>query len=217
MNLINIYIYKFTNDNLEIKDFFSDYRLLKIKNSNNKTKEIQIEYVIKNAIEHFSNTSIKRLEFKINQYGKPILINLPYYINITHSNEYLIVGVSNSNLGIDLEYINNQHLKLSKRLFIEQKEYTINEVISTYTIKEAYIKYYGRSILYDLKKITFNNNKVSAPLGDLYYKNYLFNNYYLSIVSKLEFSIKSYSIKDLKDLIKIEESNIISKSNEKEE
>lgn len=41
--------------------------------------------------------------FNVSEYGKPYIDGIPYYFNISHSDDYIICGVSDINIGVDIE------------------------------------------------------------------------------------------------------------------
>lgn len=208
----NVYLYQYKDILLDIKDFFSNYRLNKL--DDNTKENIQTEYVIKISLEHYINKKIDRLNFTTTKMGKPVLDFENVYLNISHSNKYLVVVISNDEVSIDLEQINEKYLKVSKKVTDDYQNLTINEFIKMWTIKESYLKYFGKSILSNLKKVTLNSSIVSGPNGTLKYQTKRYLDYYLTIALKDSSNISYYCLKDLKS---IDEFNIINKSFEEEE
>lgn len=218
--MTKVYYFNYINNEFEIDSFFSEYRLNKIKTLTNKiqiNRNIQTEYAIKLSLSHFLNCDITEISFKVNEFGKPILEHNDLYLNITNSNDNLFIAISNNNIGIDLEKIDDKHKKISNKIFKVKKEYSTKEVIKAFTLKESYIKYYGKSIIYDLKSIEIEDNFITGPLGKLKYVSIQLNEYILSIVAINIDNIDTFIIKDLNDLISIDKFNIINKSQEEED
>lgn len=218
--MTKVYYFNYINNEFEIDSFFSEYRLNKIKTLTNKiqiNRNIQTEYAIKLSLSHFLNCDITEISFKVNEFGKPILEHNDLYLNVTNSNDHLFIAISNNNIGIDLEKIDDKHKKISNKIFKVKKEYSTKEVIKAFTLKESYIKYYGKSILYDLKSIEIEDNFITGPLGKLKYVSIQLNEYILSIVAINIDNIDTFIIKDLNDLISIDKFNIINKSQEEED
>lgn len=218
--MTKVYYFNYINNEFEIDSFFSEYRLNKIKTLTNKiqiNRNIQTEYAIKLSLSHSLNCDITEISFKVNEFGKPILEHNDLYLNVTNSNDHLFIAISNNNIGIDLEKIDDKHKKISNKIFKVKKEYSTKEVIKSFTLKESYIKYYGKSILYDLKSIEIEDNFITGPLGKLKYVSIQLNEYILSIVAINIDNIDTFIIKDLNDLISIDKFNIINKSQEEED
>lgn len=204
MNNIYLYIYKFnTIKDFKIESFFSDYRLDKINNHKDESyiyKMIEIENILYKVLNKHEN--ISKLEFLVGKFGKINLLNSDIKFNISHSKEYLIIGVSNSDLGVDLEYIDEKRFKIKEKI-TDQKISDINELIKLYTIKESFIKYYGLSILYNLKNIMVNNDQIiSKDYENLYYISNKFGNYYYTVCAKNEFNLSLIEINSMIFLLK---------------
>lgn len=201
MNKINIYLYKTHNEKLDKSNFFSNYRSNKIKDiTNDKVYETSLisEHLLYYALKN-EDVRVDKLEIETYEYGKPYFKNLDKYFNISHSMEYVVVGLSNLDLAVDIQMIDSKYLKISKKLYYNNNNnIDINQVIRDFTIKEAFIKYYGKSILYNLKDINIDDNYVSTNLEDsLSYKSYLIDNYYLTVVSKDDFMLNINKVNNL--------------------
>ncbi|HKL95600.1 MAG TPA: 4'-phosphopantetheinyl transferase superfamily protein [Haploplasma sp.] len=208
----NVYLYQYENITLDVQDFFSNYRLDKL--STLRSKNIQTEYIVKISLEHFLDKKVDKLKFKTTENGKPIIDIENIYLNISHSNDYLAVVISTNEVAVDLELINIRHLKIAKKITNDFDKLDINDVTKMWTIKESYLKYFGMSILSNLKEITFDTNFVFGPKGNLNYQTKRYQDYYLTITLKDNSNISYYCLKDLKS---VDEFNIINKSFEEEE
>ena len=150
-------------------------------------------YLLKTYLEE--NYQIKLNNYKIyfNQNEKPY-IDENIHFNISHSSNFIVVIIGNSNCGIDVEKINNR--KLSKRLIntiLSPKEKTEikneEDLIRLWTIKEAYLKKKGTGII--LSRLSDNIDYSNVKTLKL--KDSTNNEYYLSYIS----NDGSYSIKKL--------------------
>ena len=108
---------------------------------------------------------------KKNKYGKPYLLDNNFYFNISHSNEYVALGISNNDIGIDIEYDNKDD--------INYKEWTI---------KESFFKLIGKGLSMNNENynIDYSNNIISY--NNDYYK---FNNYKLN---EIIYNIRLFNI-----------------------
>lgn len=219
----NIYIYEIDEFDklLEVDYFFSTYRLKKIESSNNETiinRMILTEYMLKHILELELNEKINKIEISTRNIDKPYLKNINKYFNITHKDNLILIGISNNDLGLDIEKIDSKHIKVSKKIYRENFDYKIDKIIKDFTIKESYLKYFGLSILTNMKVIDILNKEIKGPHGTLKYKTFKYMDYYISISQKEEFTTDFYKINKefTKDLIKYNKYIKICKSEEKE-
>lgn len=97
---------------------------------------------------------------KYNEFGKPYLDDINF--NISHSYDYVIVAVSQNNVGIDIEKIRKVKLSIMNIFCTDnEKQYIFNSknkylaFWKIYTLKEAYFKMLGTD-LSNMKKVEFN-------------------------------------------------------------
>lgn len=110
-------------------------------------------------------------EIVYNEYGKPYFKNSKLYFNVSHSNKKVLIALSDSELGIDIQKISNYDEeridKLAKRIYNDNDyNYFNNDENVTFTqiwtIKEAYLKYVGYGLIKNLHDIVveYNTNSV---------------------------------------------------------
>lgn len=139
----------------------------------------------------FSKTSKELLEIalkeeKITSYkisesknGKPYLENSNIFYNISHKNKMVGLIISNSEVGLDIEYIDTENIKRKSTLkyFFTEKEresITNNEdLLTLWTKKESYIKLNG-GMLRDAIELDINNTNVI-------YDTFKLDNYIITI------------------------------------
>lgn len=132
----------------------SPIRAAKIKQLKNKNAQMlsqAAEKAINLAVKSVCET--KNFEYGYDSYGKPYLKNLPYYISISHSNELAVCAISDTEIGIDIQVIQDRGTELAKRFFSEdENEFilkSLNPVMDFYriwTMKESYVKMTGQGI-----------------------------------------------------------------------
>lgn len=141
------------------------------------------------------NYNIKYIDMEIiyNENGKPYFSKKSIYFNISHSEDYVIVVISDKEIGVDIEKIKNISLSTIKLFsnkneidyIVKDKKFLCFRAFQIYTLKEAYIKKYGKN-LSELLNINFSikNDKVES-FDDLVSINIIYNidNYVISIVS----------------------------------
>lgn len=89
--------------------------------------------------------------FDTGKYGKPYLKNYSdVHFNLSHSQKYVACGVSDSPVGVDIEYIHDVDLNLAKQFFNGfEYEYILNNSNKTkaffelWVLKESYMKMTG--------------------------------------------------------------------------
>lgn len=197
---INLFIYNLSDYHFnEVQAFFSKYRINKINNSSNdlvKLNHIKIEHLIKISIESFLNKSIDNLTFITNEYGKPTLLNHNCFISISHKEDYLVIAISNNDLGVDIEKINSKYRNVASKIYDEESfnkyNNNIDKIIKDWTILESFVKLIGKNMYIDLKSLKLTNNQIiDHENNTYYYENIKFkNNYYITVASNLEFQLK---------------------------
>jgi 4'-phosphopantetheinyl transferase len=92
---------------------------------------------------------------EVNKYGKPYVVGLyDVDFNISHSGEYVILGISyGKKIGIDIERIdNNIDLSIGTAVFNHNELLQLNSVYDFYLLwvkKEAYLKCFGEGFATD--------------------------------------------------------------------
>lgn len=139
----------------------------------------------------FSKTSKELLEialkeegitsYKISESinGKPYIDNSNIFYNISHKNKMVGLIISDSEVGLDIEYIDTENIKRESTLkyFFTEKEresITTNEdLLTLWTKKESYIKLNG-GMLRDAIGLDINNINVI-------YDTFKLDNYIITI------------------------------------
>lgn len=125
----------------------------------------------------FSKTSKELLEIalkeeKITSYkisksinGKPYIDNSNIFYNISHKNKMVGLIISNSEVGLDIEYLDTENIKresILKYFFTEKERESITtneDLLTLWTKKESYIKLNG-GMLRDAIGLDINNTNV---------------------------------------------------------
>jgi len=89
--------------------------------------------------------------FDVDKYGKPYLKNYSdVYFNLSHSAEYVACAVSDSPVGVDIEYVTDIDLNLAKQFFYgTEYEYILanndqkKAFFELWVLKESYMKMTG--------------------------------------------------------------------------
>ena len=142
------------------------YKLLFINKLN--TKEL-LDYVL-------NKYNIKK-DIIYNSYGKPYLKNNELYFNLSNSGIYSICGISDKEIGVDIERITYKERVIERICNDLEKEFIKDKDDFTmiWVKKEAYVKYLGKGLSYGLKN-------VDTTKLDIILKKY--NDYYIGIYLK---------------------------------
>lgn len=128
------------------------------------------------ALKEEGITSYKILKTKN---GKPYLENSNIFYNISHKNKMVGLIISNSEVGLDIEYIDTENIKRKSTLkyfFTEKERESITnneELLTLWTKKESYIKLNG-GMLRDAIGLDINNINVI-------YDTFKLDNYIITI------------------------------------
>lgn len=102
----------------------------------------------------------KNLDFKNilrNENGKPYLKNNEFYFNISHCKNYICIGISKFEIGVDIEEKRDIN-KNALNKFLNENEIK-NKVLSPleyWVFKEGYSKYLGYGLKMNFKHIDLN-------------------------------------------------------------
>lgn len=182
---------------IEIKDFDSNKEILHLNSLLSKEKQIRVEKFLKKediyrcilgelllrySLWNFYDYKVKNIKFLYNEFGKPRLYytdNQNIHFNISHSGNWIVCGISNQPIGIDVECINNNVSDIAQRFFTNAENNYIKTQIPTeqakaffkiWTLKESYIKCVGKGLTIPLNSFSiiitedevllYKNNKV---------------------------------------------------------
>ena len=103
---------------------------------------------IRSLLSSYLKNQLSREELLKNENGKPYFTNGPYF-NISHSGRYVLMAVSTSEIGVDIEEIKNKDMSSLVRIFNEAEAKMIKEHSDFYYLwcaKESLIKCMGLSV-----------------------------------------------------------------------
>ena len=142
--------------------------------------EVLLRYALKKRYE------IEDFTLQTNAYGKPFLENHEdIFFNLSHSGDWVVCGIGDRNLGIDVERIEDIEMSIAKDFFArEEWEYikTIPEAerlgvfYRVWTLKECYTKNVGKgmSIPLDSFYFTFPEEKIDIYVQGVRSTDYIF-------------------------------------------
>ena len=97
---------------------------------------------------------MKQIEFAVNEYGKPFVVDKPRtQFNISHTDHYIACIIADEPVGIDIELIKNADMKIAERFFtpdetayIIDDKWQANRFYEVWTKKESRIKWEGKGL-----------------------------------------------------------------------
>lgn len=125
---------------------------------------------------------------KYNEYGKPYKDN-GIYFNVSHSYDYVIIGISKQNVGVDIEQIREFDPKLADYVF-DFKVDNAYDFYLNWTKKESIIKYNGKGVSNKMKEIPIKDN-------NLFIKSMDYDDYVISVCLESEEEINLIRLYEL--------------------
>jgi 4'-phosphopantetheinyl transferase len=150
--------------------------------------------------------------------GKPyIRYTKNLFFNISHSGHWVVMAVSDTQVGIDIERIKSINLRVAERFFSEEEYRMIQNqpdemksdfFFTLWTLKESYLKLTGKGLTKSLSSFTikyFNGNYLIAdvnPDQKVFFKQYLIEKgYKLAVCCSGEQFSKVIKVIDINDLL----------------
>ncbi len=166
--MTEVYLLKVTEPDLEeynkVLSVVSENRVSKIKSLRQREKQLQAlfgELLLRAVLCTEFGFKNNEITIKTDGTGKPYLVGNKIFFNISHTDGLVAVAVSDSEVGIDCEYVKEVNLKLIKRYFsIFEQEYVnqnesgkISRFFEIWTKKEAFLKRDGVGIRKNLSEV----------------------------------------------------------------
>lgn len=119
--------------------------------------------------------------------------------NLSHSGDYVVCAVSDKPVGCDIEKIKEAPLKVAKRYFCESEVNYLDgaedknlEFFRLWTIKESYVKMYGKGLSMGLKNFEVNLEKEVSIIKngtkeECHIREYELEEYRISVCAEEEF------------------------------
>ena len=178
---------------LEMANDQQKEKALKFKNEVDQVRSLGSSYLI---------NSLSKEPLLFNDMGKPFYENGPYF-NVSHSGRFIMMAVSNKEIGVDIEENTNKDMSALIRIFNEAEAKMIKEHADFYYLwcaKESLIKCIGSSIskVEEIPSLPFNGVKTFKG-KDYYSKTFVYDKHIVSITreSNEEFEVKMERINQL--------------------
>ncbi len=158
------------------------------------------------------------LQYTYGRYGKPYLANYPgLYYNTSHSGDYVIVSVSDSETGCDIEKIRDTDLSAARRYFCKEEYEDIlripekqTEVFFRYwTLKESFTKILGEGLILPMNAfridLTGTNVKVIQEINTdkyFFYEPEIAPGYHCAVCTTQEGASLDLRMTNLSEIVK---------------
>ena len=168
-------------------------KAMKYKNEIDQIRSLASSYLV---------NSLSSEPLLFNDMGKPFFENGPYF-NISHSGKYIVMAVSDKEVGVDIEENVEKNMSSLIRIFNEAEAKMIKEHADFYYLwcaKESLIKCIGSSISHVKEIPSLPLNGLKTYKGkDYQSKTFVYDKHIVSITreSKEEFEIKMEKINQL--------------------
>lgn len=167
MKIYSFNLTKTTDSELEawFREMSCDRRqsVIRLQNSKKQKSKIAADHLCRSAISEFCGIAPNSIEFGLSEKGKPFVIGVDVYFNISHSGDLVVCAVSNKEIGIDIEQIRPFNFRAAEKFACpDELEYIRSEengFFNIWTLKEAYFKCIGTGLGADIKNVSFKINK----------------------------------------------------------
>ena len=178
-----------------------------LKSINDEQKEKALSYgqdidQIRSLISSYLKNQLSQEALSKTKQGKPFFENGPYF-NISHSGRYVLMAVSSSEIGVDIEEIKNRDMSSLARIFNEAEAKVIKEHQDFYYLwcaKESLIKCMGSTIgaIREVPSLPLNGLKTYKGI-DYQCQAFIYDNHIVSITreGKEEYQIKTIKVEHL--------------------
>ena len=188
-------------------DLARKHRSFLLKNINEEQKQIASSFKQevdqdRSIISSYLKNVLSEETLSKNNNGKPFFENGPYF-NISHSGHYIVMAVSTSEVGVDIEENRNRDMSSLTRIFNEAEAKVIKEHQDFYYLwcaKESLIKCMGSTIstVKEIPSLPLNGLKTFKG-KDYQSRAFIFDNHIISITreGKEEYEVKTIKVEHL--------------------
>ena len=168
------------------------HRHFLLKNVNEEQKEKALRFrnekdQFRSLISSYLQNILSKEEIKKTEMGKPFYENGPFF-NISHSGKYIIMAISNTEVGVDIEENVDKDMSVLVKIFNEAEAKMIKEYSDFYYLwcaKESLIKCTGGSInkIREVPSLPLNGLKTFKG-KDYQCQTFIYDKHIVSITSE---------------------------------
>lgn len=163
--MTNLYLMNITENTDAIRTAFTEYiteeklsRIHRFRFEADQLRSLYGDVLTRHLICERLHITNDQIIFSKNEYGKPMVHDLPIHFNISHSGDFVLVGISDYELGVDIELRKENSLGIAKSFFHPTEYEAIlhhaNPNLLFYDIwcrKESYVKCIGKGLSQSLQ------------------------------------------------------------------
>lgn len=141
---------------LEIVSNERKKKIERYKNPKDQWRSLFAEIILRYALKQHYELKSDEIVFSYHSFEKPFLKNHPtIHFNLSHAGDWILCGIGDVSLGVDIELITDIDLNIAKRFFNEYeykyllsrpKEEQKKDFFHLWTLKESYVKEVGKGL-----------------------------------------------------------------------
>lgn len=130
-----------------------------------KLHSLFVEIILRYALWEQYSINSPYIEFKQSEYGKPSFVHYrDIHFNLSHSGDWVICGIGDTPLGIDVEQIKEMKSLFANRIYTEEESAFIDTspledrpkaFYKIWTLKESYVKNVGMGLGIPFNSLSF--------------------------------------------------------------
>lgn len=178
------------NEVHELFNIVSDERKKKINGFyfvKDKVHSLFAEIVLLYALWERYDLNYTYLKFYRTEYGKPYLAHhKDKFFSLSHSGNWVLCGIGDKPLGIDVEQMKEKELSITKRIYTKEEsnhiftqslENRVKEFYKIWTLKESYVKSVGKGLSIPFNSFMFqlHGDNIQFYLQGERNYNFIFN------------------------------------------
>lgn len=161
--MVEMILVRITKDvelNYEFLKYLSFERRIRINNylkTADKKRSLIAELLIRKITYEKMGIPTEKIKISYNPYGKPYIDNIRHYkFNISHAENFVVMAVGRSKVGVDIEIMKQCDMAVGKRFFTNSEyDYIISQkneqdrmeaFYTIWTLKESYVKAIGKGM-----------------------------------------------------------------------
>jgi 4'-phosphopantetheinyl transferase len=138
-------------------------RLLRFKSEVSMQRSMLGELLSRSVLSWKSEVNIKEINIYKGEQGKPYLADYANYFNVSHSGDWVVLAISDQEVGIDIEKIRKVDFRIAERYFSEEEKNKLFKLegdkktkyfLDLWTLKESYLKLLGKGLTKSLSTFT---------------------------------------------------------------
>ena len=164
-------------------------KVLRLKSARVRYTSMMAGLLLQDMAERICGIAKGNLVIRENENGKPYIEGYENFrFNLSHSGEFVMIAVSDSDVGVDVERIREREKLVEKRCFTDDEREYIKDnnerFFEIWTMKEAYLKCIGTGISLPLNSFNINMQKMCVDNSGYKFVLNTIDDYVYSVCSK---------------------------------